>query len=159
MVCMLRQHCIDADLSLCANCDHSSLLQHSRMVWLDFTHTLLTILTVSVWPYRTKADLPLYSSDIPESERGQAINKLEKSLLNILGMKKRPTPSKRDVRVSPFMLDLYHKQNDDSDYMAYTFHDGDAYHANTARSFSHIGKQKIHLAIFCREPPGGYKMI
>ena len=110
------------------------------MVWLDFTHTLLTILSLSVWPYRTKADLPLYSSDIPESERNHAVKKLEKSLLNILGMKERPRPSAKDVRVSPFMRDLYNRQSDDSDYMAYTFHDGDAYHANTARSYSHIGK-------------------
>lgn len=110
------------------------------MVWLDYTHTLLTILGVTLWLCRTAADLPLYTSDIPESERGETIKHLEKTLLNILGMKEKPTPSKEDARISQFMLDLYNQQMEDSDYMAYTFSDGEAHHANTARSFSSIGK-------------------
>lgn len=110
------------------------------MVWRDLTHTLL--LTVSLCTYWTcLADIPLYSTDIPENQRSSAINKLQLTLLNILGMKEVPKrPSKDDVIIPQYMLDLYQQQLDDPDYMSMTFNKDNAYHANTARSFGHIGR-------------------
>lgn len=112
------------------------------MVWRDLSQTLLTLFTISLCTYWTRsAEIPLYTSDIPEQERGATIKKLEMALLNILGMKEVPPKAKKDLIIPQYMIDLYRQQLEDSDYMSMTFNKDNAYHANTARSFPHIGEK------------------
>lgn len=112
------------------------------MLWPDCRPTLLTILTFTLCTYRSRADLPLYTSDIPDSERGETIKKLEKSLLGILGMKDKPTKPKHGTKIFQYMVDLYDQQVNDPDYMSLHFNKDNSYHANAARSFGHIGKSR-----------------
>ncbi|XP_067943541.1 bone morphogenetic protein 2-like [Watersipora subatra] len=110
------------------------------MVWRDLKQTFLSLLTISLCTYSaSSSEIPLYTSDIPEQERGSAIKKLELTLLNKLGMQEVPRKPKKDAKIPQYMLDLYQQQLDDPEYMTTNFHKDNAYHANTARSFAHIG--------------------
>ncbi|KAF6020560.1 BMP2 [Bugula neritina] len=54
-------------------------------------------------------------------------------------MKEKPAVRNTDYTIPQYMIDLYHQQMDDPEYMSTHFNKDDAYHANTARSFAHIG--------------------
>lgn len=119
------------------------------MVWFDIRNSLLTVLTLTIWTHQISANLPLYSEDIPEDKRGETIGLLEKTLLNILGMKEKPKRSKRDVRVPQYMIDLYKQQVSDPDYMSMYFNTENSLHANTARSYSLLGKSTSPDSALC----------
>lgn len=111
------------------------------MVWIDFRHTLLTLLTaVSLWRSHVQANIPLYSTSVPEGKRGETIELLERALLNQLGLNEKPKKPMREVRIPQHMIDLYNQQTSDPEYMNMYFNKETALHANTARSFRAIGE-------------------
>ena len=92
-----------------------------------------------------QANLPLYSTEVPEDKRGETIELLERALLNQLGLKEKPKKPTREVRIPQHMLDLYNQQINDPDYISMNFNKETALHANTVRSFKSIGKPCIRL--------------
>lgn len=58
-------------------------------------------------------------------------------------MKEIPAKEKKDVKIPQYMIELYRQQLEDPEYMSNHFKKDNAYHANTARSFPHIGKRSL----------------
>lgn len=79
------------------------------------------------------------------------VKDFELRLLNMFGLRRRPTPSKTAI-VPQYMLDLYHLHSENGDHGTKPVRNVMARHAaaaasrsNTIRSFHHEGKQLHHL--------------
>ena len=101
---------------------------------------VLSVLTITLWRQHVLANIPLYSTDVPADKRGETIQLLQKNLLRILGMRERPRRPKADAYIPQHMLDLYERQTNDPDHVSMFVNKESSLHANTVRSFPHLGR-------------------
>lgn len=76
---------------------------------------------------------------------GKVLESIEKNLMTLFGFSKRPRP-KKDIVIPQALIELYKKQTgmdvDTTNFMAPGRHTASA---NTVRSFTHKGNQKLSI--------------